>query len=276
MKTKIIMPIIAVSFLLAHCKSEKSSIEIVPNYDEIYFDAERVDIPAKEIKDNEVNEMIKKIGASLKERVGAKITKAAVYKFAIKLYLNEDGKIDKVRFDNPSKFDFTIDTSNSVIFKSDNDVRQKILSVLENYRFKPAVKSGVNVKFSKDLVFVVKLFTDGSVKEYFPDLAAQYNEKDYLFAAEQMPSPIGGIAEIAKKIVYPEAAKQAGIEGKVFVKAYVDEKGNVVKAEIIKGIGYGCDEAAINAVNNTKFTPGVKDGKPVKTQVAVPILFKIK
>ncbi len=101
-------------------------------------------------------------------------------------------------------------------------------------------------------------------------------EPQYFVAVEEMPEPIGGIAAIQSKIVYPEIAKRAGIEGKVYVKAYVDEKGNVTKAEVVKGLGAGLDEAAVQAVKETKFKPGKQRGKPVKVQVMIPIVFKLK
>ncbi len=41
---------------------------------------------------------------------------------------------------------------------------------------------------------------------------------DYFVAVEQMPEPIGGIAAIQKNVHYPEIAKRAGIEGRVYVK----------------------------------------------------------
>ncbi len=101
-------------------------------------------------------------------------------------------------------------------------------------------------------------------------------EPIYFVAVEEMPSPIGGILGIQKKIVYPEIAKRAGVEGKVYILAFVDEKGVVTKAEVIKGIGAGCDEAALNAVLQTKFNPGKQRGKPVKVQVSIPIVFRLK
>ncbi len=91
-----------------------------------------------------------------------------------------------------------------------------------------------------------------------------------------MPEPIGGIGAIQKKIVYPEIAKRAGVQGRVFVKAYVDETGKVNKVELIRGIGAGCDEAAMKAVHSTMFKPGKQRGKPVKVQVTVPVLFKLQ
>ncbi len=101
-------------------------------------------------------------------------------------------------------------------------------------------------------------------------------EPVFFVAVEQTPDPIGGIEGIQKRIVYPEIAKRAGVQGRVFVKAFVDENGNVVKVELIKGIGAGCDEAAMEAVKATKFVPGKQRGKAVKVQVAIPILFKLQ
>ncbi len=102
------------------------------------------------------------------------------------------------------------------------------------------------------------------------------NEGFIFIPVEEMPEPIGGIGAIQRKIVYPEIARRAGVQGKVFVNAYVDEVGNVVKVELIKGIGAGCDEAAMNAVLTTKFKPGKQRGKPVKVRVTVPIRFKLQ
>lgn len=101
-------------------------------------------------------------------------------------------------------------------------------------------------------------------------------EPVFFVAVEEMPEPIGGIEGIQKRIEYPEIARRAGVQGRVFVKAFVDEKGDVWKTELIKGIGAGCDEAALEAVKLTKFKPGKQRGKAVKVQVSIPILFKIQ
>jgi protein TonB len=100
-------------------------------------------------------------------------------------------------------------------------------------------------------------------------------EPTYFVAVEEMPEPIGGIKAIQEKINYPEIAKRAGVEGKVYILAFVDESGNVTKANILKGIGAGCDEAALNAVLKTKFKPGKQRGKPVNVQVSIPVIFKL-
>ena len=107
------------------------------------------------------------------------------------------------------------------------------------------------------------------------EVVEENEEPTFFVAVEEMPQPIGGLQGIQRKIQYPEIAKRAGVEGKVFVRAFVDENGNVVNAEIVKGIGAGCDEAALDAVLKTKFTPGKQRGKPIKVQVTVPVLFRL-
>lgn len=101
-------------------------------------------------------------------------------------------------------------------------------------------------------------------------------EPVFFQAVEEMPEPIGGIAAIQSKIVYPELAKRAGVSGRVSVRAYVDEKGNVTKVELVRGIGAGCDEEAMKAVQATKFKPGKQRMKPVKVQVVVPVVFRLQ
>jgi len=100
-------------------------------------------------------------------------------------------------------------------------------------------------------------------------------EPVYFVAVEEMPQPIGGIQAIHDLIVYPEIAKRAGIEGRVYILAYLNEEGEVVKTEVIKGIGGGCDEAAEFAVRKTKFSPGRQRGRAVKVKVMIPIIFRL-
>ena len=97
----------------------------------------------------------------------------------------------------------------------------------------------------------------------------------YLSKADKMPEPVGGIAAIMNKIHYPEIARRAGIQGKVYVVAKINEKGIVPDARIIRGIGSGCDVTALNAVKQTKFTPGENKGMAVKVKITVPVLFKL-
>ncbi|MCI0706341.1 MAG: energy transducer TonB [Ignavibacteriae bacterium] len=108
-----------------------------------------------------------------------------------------------------------------------------------------------------------------------PKFKETVDEREIFIPVENPPQPIGGLAAIQKLVDYPEMAKRAGVEGIVTVVAFVDENGNVVKTEILKSIGAGCDEAAQYAVANTKFMPGKQRDKAVKARVAIPVRFRL-
>ena len=105
---------------------------------------------------------------------------------------------------------------------------------------------------------------------------APSEDEQYLAFATQMPELAGGMGELSKKIKYPTVAKQTNIEGKVYAMAYVDEKGNVEKVKIIKGLGAGCDEEVVRVLTSSKFKPGQHEGKQVKVKTTVSVLFKLK
>jgi periplasmic protein TonB len=105
---------------------------------------------------------------------------------------------------------------------------------------------------------------------------APSEDEQYLAFATTMPELEGGLPELVKKIKYPAIAKQTNLEGKVFAMAYVDEKGQVDKVKIIKGLGGGCDEEVIRVLTNSKFKPGQHEGKPVKVKTTISVTFKVK
>ena len=105
----------------------------------------------------------------------------------------------------------------------------------------------------------------------------QNGEEDEIFiVVEQQPELIGGLKALQQKIEYPEMARRAGIEGRVYVQFVVDEHGNVQDAEVIRGIGGGCDEEALRVVKQAKFKPGMQRGRPVKVRYSLPIIFKLQ
>ena len=95
-------------------------------------------------------------------------------------------------------------------------------------------------------------------------------------AVTEMPSPIGGMRAIGHRIVYPNAAKRMGIEGVVVVQMVIDELGRPSDFVIFKGIQGGCNDEAIRVLKETRFLPGVQDGKPVKVRLTLPIRFELQ
>lgn len=100
-------------------------------------------------------------------------------------------------------------------------------------------------------------------------------EDEIFVVVENPPVLIGGIAGVQKRIKYPEMARNAGIEGRVIVQFVVDENGEILNPRVIRGIGGGCDEAALKALKGAKFEPGRQRGKPVKVSYSIPITFTL-
>lgn len=100
-------------------------------------------------------------------------------------------------------------------------------------------------------------------------------EGNYQTVVEHPPVLIGGISELNKKVVYPPLAKARGIEGRVVVQFIVNERGRVICPTVVRGIGGGCDEAAVKAVLQSEFTPGKQNGEYVPVQYSLPISFTI-
>ncbi len=92
---------------------------------------------------------------------------------------------------------------------------------------------------------------------------------------DQMPEIQGGIKEVYKNIRYPQGAIASRVEGRVFVKFIVDEKGNVKSPQVVKDIGGGCGQAAIEGIKKVKFTPGTLQGQPVKVYYTLPVTFQL-
>ncbi len=97
---------------------------------------------------------------------------------------------------------------------------------------------------------------------------------------ETMPAFRGGEQKmfefLGNNLVYPKEAKEAGIEGQVFVEFYIEKDGSVTDGKVLKGIGYGCDEEALRVIGiMPKWQPGMQRGKAVRVRYTMPINFKL-
>jgi protein TonB len=75
---------------------------------------------------------------------------------------------------------------------------------------------------------------------------------------------------------YTDEARAARVQGTIELRATVREDGTVENVTVRKGLGYGLDEAAIAAVEQWKFMPARKDGKPVSALVGLLVNFALK
>lgn len=105
--------------------------------------------------------------------------------------------------------------------------------------------------------------------------------QEVITMAEVMPQFPGGEEEmydfINKNLLYPKLAKENGIEGRVIVRFIVQKSGYIDKIEIIRKLGWGCDEEVLRMVQlMPKWSPGKVNGKPVAVYFTLPVTFKLK
>ena len=83
--------------------------------------------------------------------------------------------------------------------------------------------------------------------------------------------------QIVKKVEpkYPELAMRAGLEGKVWVKIWVDKEGKVKQVVVLKSDAEIFNEPAVEAAKQFLFTPAYMNNGPVSVWVSVPFKFKL-
>ena len=74
---------------------------------------------------------------------------------------------------------------------------------------------------------------------------------------------------------YTELARNAHVEGLVVLYVEVDPEGKAINPRVVRTLGYGLDEKAIEAVRMWKFEPARKDGQPVAVQINVEVNFRL-
>ncbi len=93
---------------------------------------------------------------------------------------------------------------------------------------------------------------------------------------EQEPVLIGGLDGLQARVQYPEFARRAGVEGTVFVRFVVDERGNVSDLEVQRSPNDLLSEAAVKAIRESRFEPGQQRGRPVKARFTLPVRFVLR
>ncbi len=74
---------------------------------------------------------------------------------------------------------------------------------------------------------------------------------------------------------YSEEARKAKFQGTVVLYVVVDEKGNPRDLKVVRALGLGLDQKAIEAVQKWRFKPGLKDGKPVPVAAQIEVNFRL-
>jgi len=99
-------------------------------------------------------------------------------------------------------------------------------------------------------------------------------------AVEVEPVPKGGLDAFYKflgdKIKYPNAAKEAGTQGRVILQFVVEKDGSLTDIKVMREPGNGLGDEATRVLKLApKWTPGIQNGKPVRVQYTIPVNFSL-
>lgn len=167
-------------------------------------------------------------------------------------------------------------------FLATHDYEKKLTDAIQKIKWMPAQKNGrpIAAWITLPIQYVLKVKPEDIVSaSQIPPPWVQRSDEDVQFVPyDEPPSPIGGFAAIQEKVVYPEIARKAGIEGKVVVKAQIGTDGEVLNTKILQSLGEnsGCDEAAVAAIKATKWLPARSKNNPVTVWVSIPVVFRLK
>lgn len=97
---------------------------------------------------------------------------------------------------------------------------------------------------------------------------------------EDLPQYPGGAVELmkwlTKTLQYPEKARKQRKQGKVVAVFYVEKNGDVTGISITQSLSPECDAEALRVLHMMpQWKPGVQNGKPCRTKVCIPIVFKL-
>ena len=129
---------------------------------------------------------------------------------------------------------------------------------------------------------LAKMDPDNLVIVLIPVVSSPHEADPNVFeVVEKMPEfPNGGMPGLMKylsdNIRYPEAAKVAGIQGRVTVVFVVDKDGSITNVKTLRGVDAELDKEAIRVISSMpKWIPGMQKGKAVKVRYTVPVMFRL-
>ncbi len=206
--------------------------------------------------------------------------------------VEDDGSISNVRVKEPVHPDFD---------------KEAIRVVQKMEKWKPAMSNGRLVRSKFHVTIMFPLIPEPSIPQYAnspttmgliarDDTDSTSCKKTEMVAksesddddddmimgmiVEQKPVFPGGqkaLMEFLKSnLVYPKAAQDSSIQGRVIVRFTIEKDGSITDVEVVRGVHPALDEEAVRVVSMMpKWKPGTQMGDTVRTKFTLPVLFKI-
>lgn len=123
-----------------------------------------------------------------------------------------------------------------------------------------------------------------AIMDYVAEVEEEVVEEEAIpFAlVEEKPTFMGGDANtftkwVNGKLVYPEIAKENGVQGRVTLQFTVNADGSVSNVIVLRGVDSSLDKEAVRIVSSSpKWKPGRQRERPVKVTYTFPVIFQLR
>lgn len=132
-----------------------------------------------------------------------------------------------------------------------------------------------------DDIAIVAPPEDTPAPEATKSAEVEAKEPEIFERVEIQPEFAGGMEAfrsfLTKNLRYPNAAQRSNVQGKVYLNFTVEPDGSLSNINVLRGIGFGCDEEALRVMKLTpKWKPGKQSGRAVRVKFTMPIVFALE
>ena len=150
------------------------------------------------------------------------------------------------------------------------------LDAVKQWKYKPAMKNGQPVEYNTTVQVTFRLLPDLVSDE---ERAAFLKLQDAPAAAPASSTTSSGTQQpvllYKKEPEYTEEARSAKLQGTVVLSTTIGTDGRAGNIQVLKSLGLGLDEKAMEAVRQWKFRPAMQDGKPIESTHQVEVNFRL-
>lgn len=233
---------------------------------------------------NQIVEAQRAHEAYLAEMRASKLAEEQAKKEAQKKKDQPKPKIEEIKQEVVPEVRKTVQFTAPVI-KPDEQVKKQIdLSEIKKAMDEGAAAGGQTQEGSTDRTNIDSKITQTELppppppKQVEEKKVEQVVESKPLTIAEKMPSFKGNVNQwLSQHIVYPAAAAENNVQGKVIVRFVVGKDGSVSQASVVRSVDPALDREALRAVNSMpKWNPGMNNGQPAAVWFTLPVTFRLQ
>ena len=191
-------------------------------------------------------------------------------------------------------FEWTSKETNTAVLEDNTEILVEEEMISTNMETPPPPPAAPKIPVLSDQIDIVddeieleddmfmNLEDDASLGVEIMDYVEVEEEAIPFQLVEEKPSFQGGDANqfskwVNSRLVYPEIAKENGVQGRVTLQFTVEKDGSVTKVKVLRGVDPSLDKEAVRVVSTSpKWTPGKQRDRAVPVTYTFPVIFQLR